>query len=120
MDIDIDVNDNGKFIPKSSGNAESDKPIVFNHRYLTVAEQTEIEFWTSSIRANKLQLKHNANDVFLKLVTSIDNFSVKGKPITKAIEWLSLNGKNVPKWLKEMVDEFDVYIENGKEPDLKN
>jgi hypothetical protein len=120
MDIDIDVNDNGKFIPKANGNAESDKPIIFTHRYLTVAEQSEIEYWTSSLRANKVQLKHNSNEIFLKLVTSIDNFTVKGKAIEKAIEWLALNGSKCPKWLKEMVDEFDLYIENGKVPDSKN
>jgi hypothetical protein len=120
VELDIDVNDSAKFVPKSNGNADSEKPIVFNHRYLTVAEQSEIEYWTTTIRANKLQLKHNVNDIFLKLVTSIENFTVRGKPITKPVEWLALNGKGVPGWLKEMVEEFNLYIENGKEPDIKN
>jgi hypothetical protein len=120
VNIDIDINDNARFIPTANGNDKEDKPITFNHRYLTVAEQSEIEFWTSSIQRGKVQLKHNVNDVFLRLVSSIDNFTVKGRPITTASEWLALNGKSVPGWLKLMVEEFDVYIENAKAPDEKN
>lgn len=120
MDLDIDVNENGRFIPKTNGNDTSENPVVFCFRYLTVAEQSEIEFYSTSYQVNRVRINVDYNTIFRKCITSIEGLSNKGKPITNAQEYLALNGPKCPAWLNEMKKEFAEFIQESMKVNEKN
>lgn len=120
MDLDIDINDNARFIPKANGNDQEDKPITFVHRYLTVAEQSEIEYYSTSYLVNRIRINVDYPSIFKRCVSAIENFTIKGKPISKPEEFLAINGPGCPKWLNAMMKEVADHIYDSAKVDEKN
>jgi len=111
------VNDNEIFIPTTHGNAEIENPIKFHIRFLTAAEQSEMQFLEFSYSESKGKVKSIArfdfNYIFKRGVTEIENCKY-GKT---AEEFMSARG---PGWLGEMLKEVSMHIRDVMEIDEKN
>ena len=114
----ININKGERFIPEAGGNDKDEKPIAFNLRYLTVADQDETEYWEAiASKADRVRLKTNLKDAFLRGVESIENCIADGKEIKTAQEFLALRGA---KWLNDMMHEVALRIKNAAEVNEKN
>lgn len=116
--MNINISDKERFIPKANGNDKAEKPIIFNLRFLTVEEQTEMEYFQYSVASNKsIRVKIDNKYIFAHGVESIENLTVDNKLIISADQFLAIRG---PKWLSEIIGEVALHLKNSMEIDEKN
>ena len=117
----ISIAEKEVYIPKTNGNDKADEPIVFNLRFLTVEEQTEMEYFQYSQSGTKsspsLRVKTDNKYIFSRGVESIEGLKVGLKDIDTAEKFLAVRG---PKWMGEMVSEVSLHHNNSMEIDEKN
>ena len=116
--MNINISEREKFIPKANGNDKADSPIIFNLRFLTVEEQTEMEYFQYTVGSGKnIRVKVDNKYIFSRGVESIENLTVDWKPIISAEQFLAIRG---PKWLSEMIGEVALHLKSAMEIDEKN
>ena len=117
----INICDRETYIPPVNGNEKADEPVKFNLRFLTVEEQTEMEYFIYSQSGTKsspsVRARFDAKYIFSRGVESIEGLKVGDKPITTADELLAIRG---PKWMGEMVKDVALHLRNVMEIDEKN
>jgi len=118
--MNINIADKEKYIPTTNGNDKSDSPIIFNLRFLTCEEQTEMEYFQYSFgsgKAGPVKVKIDNKYIFARSVESIENLKAGDKVIDTAERFMSLRG---PKWMADMITEVALHIKNAMEIDEKN
>ena len=117
----INIANNEKYIPTAGGNDKDKSPIVFNLRFLTSEEQTEMEYMQFSQvggkDANRYRVIVDHKYIFTRGVESIENCMVGDKVIDTPEKFLSIRG---PKLMSEMVKEVALHLYNAMEIDEKN
>lgn len=116
--MNININDGERYIPSLFGNDKDEKPMAFNLRFLTVEEEDATDYYeVMKIKTDRVNMKTNYKEVFLRGVDSIENCVVNGKEITAAQEFLGVRG--APK-LTAIMKDVALRIENGAEISEKN
>jgi len=111
------VNFSEVFIPVAHGNDKAEKPIRFHIRFLTAAEQSEMEYMQFVSVEGKAKPRVNVRIdsafIFLRGVESIEGWDGG----TSADEFANARG---PAWMGEMVREVALHIKQAMEIDEKN
>lgn len=117
--MDLNITDGEAYMPLVGGNDTTDKPVTFNLRFLTVEDQTEVEYFEfmQSKSGNKINAKFNHREIFKRGVVSIDNLKVNGKDIKTVDAFLSIRGSQL---LSIMLEDVALHLHKVGEVDLKN
>lgn len=116
--MELNITDGEAYKPLVGGNDTTDKPVVFNLRFLTVEDQTEIEYFEFiNAKNNRVNAKFNHREIFRRGVESIDNLRVNGKDIKTAEDFLSIRGS---KALALMLEDVSLHLHKVGDVDQKN
>ena len=116
--MDINITDGEVYIPPVGGNETVVKPVTFTLQYLTVEDQTEVEYFEFiQSKNNRINAKMNNRDIFRRSVLKIENLSVNGKIITTVEDYLNIRGS---KLLAEMLADVAVHVYKAMSVDIKN
>lgn len=111
------INEHEKFIPVTNGNDKKEKPIIFNIRFLTASEQSEMEYFQFTQVQGKsnprVGVKIDSNYIFMRGVESIDNWEGGNT----AESFANARG---PAWMGKMLVEVAKHIYESMEIDEKN
>lgn len=116
--MDINITDGETYIPPVGGNELAMKPVTFRLQYLTVEDQTEVEYFEFiQAKNNRVNAKMNNRDIFRRAVLGIENLTVNGKTVTTVEEYLSIRGSRM---LAEMLADVAVHVYKAMTVDIKN
>lgn len=115
------MNDGERYMPALFGNDKAECPLVFNLCYLSVKDQDEIEYYEAiQVKGvDRMRLKVNFNEVFLRGVESIDGCREYGKDKMTPAEFLAIRGK-ASRRLYAIVQDVAQRIKQAGEIDEKN
>lgn len=116
--MNININDGERYVPSIAGNERDANPIAFNLKYLTVQDQEELEYYeVVQGKGNRVNVKANWKEVFLKGVGSIENLEVNGRKIEDAAGYLAIRGS---KKLTDIMRDVAMHLKTASEMDEKN
>jgi hypothetical protein len=118
--MELTITDGEVYVPLVGGNDATDKPIKFNLKYLTVEDQTEIEYFEfiqSKNGTNKINAKFNHREIFKRGVVSIDNLRINDKDIKTPDDFLAIRGSRM---LTLMLEDVSLHLHKAGDVDLKN
>jgi hypothetical protein len=116
--VNININDGERYIPSLFGNDKDEKPMAFNLKFLTVEEEDAADYYeVMKVKSDRVNMKTNYKDAFLRGVESIENCSVNGKEVKTAQEFLMIRGApSMTAFMKDVA----LRIEKGAEISEKN
>jgi hypothetical protein len=116
--VNININNGERYVPSMFGNDKEEKPMAFNLRFLTVEEEDATDYYeVMKIKSDRVNMKTNYKEVFMRGVDSIENCLVNGKEVKTAQEFLLIRG--APSMTAIMKD-VALRIEKGAEISEKN